>query len=291
MKSLKDIVREAEQKKIAIGHFNISNLEQLKAISHVARKLNLPVLIGTSEGERDYLGIHHTVDLIQSYNKEHSGNGYRLFLNADHTYSLDRVKQAAEIGYDTIVFDGSKLPFEENVKQTKEAVQIAKKINPEILVEGELGYIGTSSKIFKELPEGAAVSKKDMPTQAQAAQFVKETGVDMFAPAVGNIHGMLKDAPNPRLQVDLIKEIKKAVKIPLVLHGGSGIGDEDFLAAIDAGISIIHISTELRVAWRKSLEDVFKNDPEEIASYKIMPGVLEAMGGVVESRLKLFNRI
>lgn len=309
MVNLKEVIKEAERNKVAIGHFNIANLEMLKAISHVAEKLQLPVIIGTSEGERRFLGIHHSVDLIESYNREHAppvgGEGYTLFLNADHTYSLDKVREAAEVGYDSIVFDGGKLPFEENIKQTKEAVRIAKKASvgrpAEIIVEGELGYIGQSSKILKELPEGAAIRLEDLPTPEQAEQFVKETGVDMLAPAVGNVHGMftrqspgdggLSGAANPNLQISRIKEIRKAAGVPLVLHGGSGISDEDFIAAIDAGISVIHISTELRVAWRKSFEEALKNNPEEIAPYKLMPEVLKKMEEVIENRLRLFFKL
>ncbi|MCP6719940.1 MAG: class II fructose-bisphosphate aldolase [Patescibacteria group bacterium] len=291
-KSLIQIIKEAEKKRVAVGHFNVANLEMLKAVSHVAERLQLPVIIGTSEGERGFLGIHHSVDLIASYNKEHAkGSGYTLFLNADHTYSLDKVKDAAEVGYDSIIFDGGKLPFEENVQQTKKAVQIAKKINPEIVVEGELGYIGQSSKVLKELPEGAAIRLEDLPTPEQAEQFVRETGVDMLAPAVGNVHGMLSGASNPNLQIERIREIKDAAKVPLVLHGGSGVSDEDFVAAINAGISIIHISTELRVAWRKSFEEALKNNPEEIASYKLTPEVIEKMEKVIENRLRLFNKL
>lgn len=287
---LKEIVQHAERKGVAIGHFNVANLEMLKAVSHVAARLNVPVIIGTSEGERKYIGVHHAVDLIASYNKEHQKKGgYRLFLNADHTYDLEKVREAAEVGYDTIVFDGSKLSFEENVKQTKEAVQTAKKINPNIIVEGELGYIGKSSKVLKELPKGAAIRLEDLPTPEQAKQFVKETGVDMLAPAVGNVHGLLAGAPNPNLQIDRIKEIKEAVKIPLVLHGGSGVSDDDFRAAIDAGISVVHISTELRVAWRKSWDEVLRDNPDEIAPYKLTPKVITSIEGAVENRVRLFN--
>ena len=290
--SLLEVIKGAEEHGIALGHFNVANLEMLKAVSHVAEKLQLPVVIGTSEGERGFFGIHHSVDLIASYNKEHSKNGgYHLFLNADHTYSLDKVREAAEVGYDAIVFDGAKLTFEENIKQTKEAVKIAKKINKRIIVEGEIGYIGQSSKVLKGLPEGAAINLEDLPTAEQAKKFVKETGVDMLAPAVGNVHGLLAGAPNPNLQIERIRELKEAVKIPLVLHGGSGISDEDFRAAIEAGISLIHSSNELRVAWRNSLEGALKSNSEEIAPYKITPAVVEAVEKVVDNRLRLFNKL
>ncbi len=258
MDSLLRVVKDAEKQGVAIGHFNVSNLEMLKAVSHVAEKLRLPVVVGVSEGERKYIGVRH--------NREHSGKNHRLFLNADHTYSLEKVKEAARAGFDAIVFDGSKLPFRENIKKTREAVRAAKRINKNVLVEGELGFIGQSSKILKGLPKGAVIKPEDLPTAEEALRFVKETGVDMLSPAVGNIHGMFKNAKNPKLNIERIKEIKKAVRVPLVLHGGSGISDRDFRAAIKAGISLIHISTELRVAWRRGLERALKENKDEILS-------------------------
>ncbi|MCX6788707.1 MAG: class II fructose-bisphosphate aldolase [Candidatus Jorgensenbacteria bacterium] len=287
-----EAIENAEKKGIAMGHFNIGNLEQLKAIAHVGVRLNIPIIIGVSEGERAYLGVHHVVDFIKSYNDEHSRDGgFRLFLNADHTHSLDKVREAAEAGFDAILFDGGKLSLEENIAQAKEAVKIVKNIDPSIIVEGELGYIGSSSEILEKLPEGAAIKPEDLTTVEEAKKFVDATGVDMLAPAVGNIHGMFANAPNPRLDIMRVKEIKDAVKIPLVLHGGSGTADEDFTEAINAGISIVHISTELRYIWRKELEIALREHPIEIAPYKVMPEVIKAIEEVVEKRLKLFSKI
>ncbi|MBI2278928.1 MAG: class II fructose-bisphosphate aldolase [Candidatus Brennerbacteria bacterium] len=292
METLLQVIKDAETRKIAISHFNIANLEQLKAIAHVGMRLNVPVIIGVSEGEREYFGVHHVRDLTKSYNDEHAKEGgFRLFLNADHTHSLERAKEAAGVGFDAVLFDEGKLPMEENIQRTKEAVMAVKEASKEALVEGELGYIGSSSKVWKEVPEGAAITPEDMTMPEDAARFVKETGVDLLAPAVGNLHGMFASAPNPRLDIARIKAIREAAGVPLVLHGGSGIVDEDFVAAIDAGISIVHISTELRVAWRKSLEEELKEHPDEISPYKIMPDILTAMEAVVERHLRLFNRI
>ncbi len=296
MKSLKLVIEEAEKNKIAVGHFNISNLEQLKAIARVAIKLNLPVIIGVSEGEREYIGIHHVRDLIDSYNKEHGRNGgFWLFLNADHTHSLDKVKEAVHAGFDAILFDGGRLPLEENIRQTKRTMEMARPIfkfwGRKVLVEGELGYIGSASEIRKRIPEGAAIKPEDLTKPEEAARFVKETGVDLLAPAVGNIHGMLKDAPDPALDIQRIRAIKQAVKIPLVLHGASGNTEEDLLAAIDAGISVIHISTEIRAAWRAGLEKDLKEQPEEVAPYKLMPDAIQKIEEVVEKKLRLFNKI
>lgn len=299
MKSLKELILGAEEKKIAIGHFNIGNLEQLKAIAHVGGRLNVPVIIGVSEGERAYLGVKHVVDFVKSYNEQHAKEGgFRLFLNADHTHSVEKIKEAVEAGFDAVLFDGGKYSLEENIKKTKEAVDVAKSINPNVIVEGELGYIGSSSEILSGVPTGAAIRPEDLTKSEDALRFVKETGVDLLAPAVGNIHGMLARPSesgggfeNPRIDIERIKKIRETAGVPLVLHGGSGIVDEDFIAAINAGISIIHISTELRYIWRKELEEALRENPLEIAPYKVMPEVIKAIEEVVEKRVRLFSKL
>ena len=253
-------------------------------------------MIGVSEGEREYIGIHHVRDLIDSYNKEQGhDDGFWLFLNADHTHSLDKVRDAARSGFDEILFDGGKLSLEENIKQTKQAIKIARPTfrfwRKKILVEGELGYIGSASEVRKDIPEGAAIKPEDLTSPEEAARFVKETGVDLLAPAVGNIHGMPKGVPDYPLNIGRIRAIKKAVGIPLVLHGASGNTDGDLLAAIDAGVSMIHISTELRVAWREGLEKDLKEQPDEVAPYKLTPDAIAAMEELAERKLKLFNKL
>lgn len=288
MRMLKEVINDAQKRGIAIGHFNISELGALKAIAEVAAELKVPVIIGTSEGEREFIDVHDAVALVWDLREKHD---QEIFLNADHTHSLEKVKEAMEAGYDAILFDGGKLPLEENIKQTKEVVDYVKSKNKNILVEGELGYIGSGSTIRKELPTGAAIKPEDLTKPEEAAQFVKETGVDLLAPAVGNIHGMFANAPEPALDIERIRAIKKAAKVPLVLHGGSGNTDADFLAAMDAGVSIIHISTELRVAWRKGMEEDFKKNPDEVAPYKLMATSIDEMKKVLYNRLKLFNRL
>lgn len=292
MSELLDVIRGAEHGRFAIGHFNVSNWEQLKAVAHAGIRLNVPVIVGVSEGERAYVGIHHLRDLVASYNAEHSRRGgFQLFLNADHTHSLEHVREAARVGFNAVLFDGGKLPFEQNIDMTREAVASVRKINSGVLVEGEIGFIGDSSEVLEKAPVGAATAPRELTKPEDAARFVKETGVDLLAPAVGNIHGMLRGVGNPPLDVARIRAIRKAAGVPLVLHGGSGISDSDFLEAIDAGISVIHISTELRVAWRVGLEHSLKTHPEEVAPYKLMPEALAAMENVVERRLRLFGKL
>lgn len=282
---------EAKEKNIAIGHFNISNLEGLWAIFRAAQKLQVPVIIGLSEGERDFVGLPQAVALVKSIREEFD---YPIFLNADHTYSVERVEEAAKAGFDAVIYDGAKLPLEENIKNTKEAVAKAKAASPNILVEAELGYIGSSSKILEAADVEAmhAELEKNLTRVEDAKRFVAETGVDLFAPAVGNIHGKIANMPNPRLYIDHIKNISEAVPVPLVLHGGSGIIDEDFTNAILSGIRIVHINTEIREAYRDALKNsLLTGDAHEVAPYKIMKPAVEAMEQVVEKRLKLFSRM
>ncbi|MDD5547784.1 MAG: class II fructose-bisphosphate aldolase family protein [Candidatus Pacebacteria bacterium] len=285
--NLKEIIREAGNKKTAIGHFNISDLVALKAIFESAQELNVPVIIGTSEGEAGFVDIEQTAALIKSLRQEHN---FPIFLNADHFHSLEGIKKAVAAGYDAVLFDAGKLPIEENIKKTKEVVDYVRSVNPNILIEGELGYIGTSSKIFEGVPEGVSIKPEDLTTQEQAERFVKETGVDLLAPAVGNIHGIISSG-NPNLDIERIKQICKTAGASIVLHGGSGISDKDFISAIEAGVSIIHINTELRIAWRKGVEEGLAENPKEVAPYKILPEAVEEIKKVVRARLKLFNKL
>lgn len=286
MKTLREALKDAAAGGYAVPHFNVTDLAQLRAVARVSRDLETPILVGTSEGERDYIGVSRIVALIRSYREE----GVALYLNADHTHSVERVEEAIRAGYDAAIFDGSSLPFEENVLMTKASVAIARSLNPEAVIEGEVGYIGSGSSLMDALPEGAALSAESMTSPEQAAEFVRETGVDLFAPAVGNIHGMLKNAPNPRLDIPRLQAIKAAAGIGLVLHGGSGIPDEDLVAAVQNGIDVAHISTELRVAWRKGMEAGFAAAPSEVNIAKLMKSPEEAVFEVAMARAMLFLR-
>lgn len=288
MESLKQLIINAEKNKVAIGHFNISDLAGLEGIFEAARELQKPIIIGLSEGEAGFVGHRQAAALIKSLREEYD---YPIFINADHHKSLESIKKAVEAGFDAVLFDAGKLLLEENIKKTKEAVELAKGINPNVLVEAELGYLGASSVILKEIPKDAAIKKEDLTKPEDAKKFIEETKIDLLAPAVGNIHGMFKNAPNPALDIERIEELRRAAGIPLVLHGGSGITDGDFTKAIDAGISIIHINTEIRLAWRQGLEKALKENSEEIVPYKLLPVAVEEIKTVVSKRLKLFNKL
>ena len=287
MKTAKEYILEAQKNKKALGHFNVSNMEGVWAVSRAAKSLNLPVFIGVSEGERDFIGIKEIRAIVTAVKEDLD---HPIFLNADHTYSFDRVKEVVDAGFDSVIIDGAKLSAEDNLKLTQESVQYAKSKNPNILIEGELGYIGQSSKLLNELPEGVNLDPKSLTHPDVAKDFVNKTGIDLLAPAVGNIHGMLKGGGNPALNIERVKEIGEAAGVPLVLHGGSGSSDEDFINAIEAGISIIHINTEIRVAYRDALKKSLQDEPDEISPYKIAKPAMVAMQKVIENRIKLFNR-
>lgn len=288
MKSLLECIAEAREKKTAIGHFNISNLEGLWAVFNAAKERGVPVIVGVSEGERGFVGIKQAVALVKSLREEHD---FPIFLNADHSYSFDKVKEAVDASFDAVIFDGTELSFEENLKVTKRCVDYARQSGKETLVEGELGFIGKSSKVLSAIPSGVKISDEFLTKPEEALRFTRETDIDLLAPAVGNIHGMLKSGMDPALHIDRIREIASAVKIPLVLHGGSGNSSEDFKAAISAGVSIIHVNTELRVAYRKALALALQENPEEIAPYKYLKPPRLAMEKVVLEKLKIFTVI
>jgi fructose-bisphosphate aldolase class II len=288
MRGLRDVLQQAQKNGVAVGHFNVADLVLLKAVFAAAQELKVPVMVGVSEGEREFLGVRQIAALVRSLREEFD---FPIFLNADHTHSLAKAVEAAKAGFDSIVFDLSALPFEENVRQTKEAIGVLKAINPDILIEGEIGDIGTGSEIHDTAPD----LTRGLTSPEQAKQYVDATGVDILAPAVGNMHGMLKSMvegeTKKHLDIPRIAAIKAATQVPLTLHGGSGTEDEDFRRAIAAGINVVHINTELRVAWRRGLEEGLAKKPDDVVPYKILPFAVEAVKQVALSRLRLFNRM
>jgi ketose-bisphosphate aldolase len=286
MKHLRSALEDSDQNRVAIGHFNVSDIVALRAAFDAARELQVPVLIGVSEGERNFIGVRQIAALVKSLRDEYD---YPIFLNADHTHSLDRALEAARAGFDEIIFDRSSLDFESNVKETKEGVEAIKSIDPEIVVEGEIGYIGTSSTIHDEVPAGVGV----LTTPEEAKQFVDETKIDVLAAAVGNMHGLLPSMvageTHKHLNIRRIREIKQATDAFLTLHGGSGTDDADFTAAIEAGMNIVHINTELRLAWRRGIETALREHPDEIVPYKLLPTAYDYIRTVAHDRLQLFN--
>ncbi len=301
MSSLNEILQRATKEGWAAGHFNASTLEQMRVICRVCKELGSPAIIGTSEGEREHMGLLEAVALRQALRHEF---GIPIFLNADHSKSVESAKAAIDAGYDSIHVDLSAEPFESNVKGTAEVVAYAKKQEAphqsklgtgqagsrqqDLNVEGELGYLRGESKVQKEKIE---VRPEDFTDPKQAAEFVEKTGVDRLAIAVGNIHGISLD--EPALDIERISKIRAAVPpaCALVLHAGSGIPDDQIRAAIKAGIANIHINTDIRVAFVGGLREQLARHPEETTPYKLFPKAEEAMAKVVREKLMLFGSV
>jgi fructose-bisphosphate aldolase class II len=287
MATLYGVLKQAETDGVAIGHFNVSDLLTLKAVFESASDQNVPVIVGVSEGERQFLGVRQIAAMVKSLRDEYD---FPIFLNADHSHSLASAMEAAKAGFDWIVFDVSTLPLEENIRQTRTAVETLKAIRPEILVEGEIGDIGSGSEIH----DTARDVRKGLTTPAQAREFVEETRIDTLAPAVGNMHGMLKSmvagATKKRLDIERIRAIKEQTRVFMTLHGASGTDDGDLRRAIAAGITVVHINTEVRLAWRQGLDSALSTHPNEIVPYKILPPVIDSVKRRVAARLALFSK-
>jgi len=283
-----DVINKATSEGKAVGHFNISNLEAFNAIVKTAKKLNVPVIIGVSEGERDFVGVSNAVALVASARKTGGADGRsaEIFLNADHTYSYERSVEAIDAGFDSVIIDCASKSKEESIEVTKRVVEYAK--DKGVLVEGELGYIGQSSKVLDALPEGVSIDPDSLTQPSEAHDFTEKTAVDLLAPAVGNVHGLIRGG-NPALNIERIKEIKEATGVPLVLHGASGITDEELHLAVLAGISVVHYNTELRVAYRDALIKSLAENKDEVAPYKYLKAGEDAIAEVVEKKLRIMN--
>lgn len=285
MKTLKQYFQEAKVGRWAIGHFNFSTADQLRAIVEAAAELKVPVMAATSEGEADFVGRDQAIALVRSYQKE----GHDVFLNADHHKSWETTKAAIDAGYDSVLIDASKLPYEENIALTKKVVdyarEVAKSSGREIPVEGELGYLKGSSEVQKKVE----ISREDYTKPEEAKDFVARTGVDRLAIVFGNIHGIVTEQEE-HLDIETLKNVAAAVPgMTLVLHGASGLKDEEIKVAIQNGISNIHINTELRVAYHEALEGELEKEPGQTTPYKFLKPPYELTKKVVEKKLRLFS--
>ncbi|MCD6410647.1 class II fructose-bisphosphate aldolase [bacterium] len=276
MKSLKYFFKKAKKEKWAIGQFNFSTLEQLKAIVSAAERLKSPVILGTSQGEVNFFGIEEATLLRDLYRKKFP----YIYLNLDHGKDIDLIKKAIDLGYDCVHFDGSILNLQENLKITNKIVKYAHKKG--CLVEGEIKSIHGGSEIHKELPKEVLFEDIE-----KAKEFVKKTDIDSLAINIGNLHGVYKKPI--RLNIKHLKKIKEEISVFLVLHGGSGTSKKDIKEAIKNGVVKINVNTELRIAWKKSLTGSLKK--KIIKPYKILPPVIKAISDLVQEKIGIFESI
>lgn len=251
----------------ALLHYNVSTFEQIKAGILAVKETNIPLIFGVSEGERNYLGEDLIKDIVDFYKKD-----LPVFLNADHSKSYESAKRALDLNYDAVLFDGSEYSFEENIKITKELIDYRNAFlfyrqEGDILIEGEIGYLPGKSEIQKEVE----VKKEFFTEPEEALKFVTETKVDLLAVSIGNFHGITE--VEPVLDFDRGRQIYEVVKIPLVLHGGSGISIENLKRAIISGFKIIHLNTEFRKIWKEELQKDLAE--QTVTPYKILDSVVE----------------
>jgi len=279
------LMRRSRDQHFAVGAFNIDNQETLIAIAKAAQKLNAPVMIEVSDGEVKALGLENVRDMVDNYKKEYS---IEMYINLDHSPTVEACKRAIDAGYEFIHIDISQANHEaseeEIITKTKEVVEYASFTGA--LVESEPHYFGGSSNVHTENIDYDEI-KKTFSTPEGAKAFVDATGVDTFAVAIGNLHGKY---PVPKeLDLELLGRIRQAIDCNISLHGGSGTPLHYFEEACKIGVSKVNINSDMRYAFRKTLEQVLADNPEEYAVVKLMPPVYEAVMAVVEEKIKAFG--
>lgn len=272
--NMKKMLEDAKEKKYAVPHFNINNLEWTKFILEECNKNNSPVILGVSEGALKYMGGCKTVvDLVNNL-ITHLQINIPVALHLDHGSSFDVCKCAIDNGFTSVMIDASKYELNKNIEITKQVVMYSK--NHNVTVEGEVGHVGEGNNLGILYAE-----------VADCVQFCKESGVDFLAPALGSVHGLYTG--EPKLNFERMKEISYQTNLPLVLHGGTGIYDEQIKKAIDCGITKININTELQIAWSKAVREYLKNNSEVYDPRKIIKSGEEALKQCVKNKIYLLS--
>ena len=269
----------------AVGAFNIDNQETLIAVARAAQKMDSPVLVEVSDGEVKAMGLENVRDMVDNYKDEY---GVEMFLNLDHSPSVEASKKAIDAGYEFIHIDISQANHdasdEEIVAKTREVVEYARFTGA--LVESEPHYFGGSSNVHDEAINYDEI-RKTFSTPEGARAFVEATGIDTFAAAIGNLHGKY---PVPKeLDLELLQRIREAIGCQISLHGGSGTPAHYFEEAAKIGVSKININSDMRYVFRKTLEKVLADNPDEYAIVKLMPEVYRAVQEVVEEKIQSFG--
>lgn len=281
----RDAMARARKSHYALGAFNLDNQETLIAVVRAAVKKKAPLMVEVSHGEVEALGLENVRDLVDNYKAEF---GIEMYINLDHSPTVEAAKAGIDAGFEFIHIDISQQNHdateEEIIAGTKEVVEYARLTGA--LVESEPHYFGGGSNKFTKAFDYDEI-KKTFTTPEGAKAFVAATGIDTYAAAVGNLHGQY---PVPkRLDLELLKEIRAAIDCNISLHGGSGTPGHYFKDAVKIGVTKININSDMRVAYRDTLERVLKENKTEYAVIKLMDEVIDAVQAVVESKLETFN--
>lgn len=279
------LMQRSRQQHFAVGAFNIDNQETLIAVCKAAQKTHSPVLVEVSDGEVQAIGLENIRDLVDNYKAEY---GLEMYINLDHSPSVEKAKRGIDAGFEFIHIDISQANHdasdEEIIAKTKEIVTYAKFTGA--VVEAEPHYFMGSSNVHTEAIDYEEI-RKTFSTPEGSAAFVESTGIDTFAAAIGNLHGKY---PVPKeLDLDLLARIRDAVQCNISLHGGSGTPLHYFAEAAKIGVSKVNINSDMRYAFRKTLEKVLADNPDEYAVVKLMPEVYGAVQAVVEEKISAFG--
>ncbi len=281
----RNLMERSRKEHFAVGAFNLDNQETLKAVANAAKKKNAPVLVEVSHGEVEALGIDNVRDMVDNYKADY---GIEIYVNLDHSPSVEAAIEGIEAGFEFIHIDVSQANHDATEAQiidaTKRVVACAKLTGA--LVESEPHYFGGGSNVFDKKFDYDEI-KKTFSTPESAKHFVDATGIDTFAAAIGNLHGHY---PVPKkLDLELLKRIRKAIDCNISLHGGSDTPLHYFEEAARIGVSKININTDMRMAYRATLERVLKENPSEVAVVKLMDEVIAAVQKVVEAKIDSFG--
>lgn len=257
--SMKEMLESAKEGKYAVPQFNINNLEWTRFILEECQKNNSPVILGVSEGACKYMGGFTTIYDMTNDLMEYLNITIPVALHLDHGSCFEVCKEAIDAGFKSVMIDASKYELDENIRMTKEVTDYAK--NFEVSVEAEIGHVGGQED---ENNSGILYAEVD-----ECIELVNQTNIDFLAPALGSVHGLYKG--EPKLNFERMEEIKEKTNLPLVLHGGSGIYDEQLKTAISCGICKINFNTELQIAWNDALREEMKHnkayDPRKVIKF------------------------
>lgn len=274
---LKDLLASAEKGGYAVGAFNVNNMEIVQGIVAAANETESPVILQASQGAIKYAGLRFVVALARIAEAEAK---VPVALHLDHGTSFEQAMACIREGFSSVMFDGSHLPLEENIRWTSLVVQVAHAVG--VSVEGEIGRIGGTEDDISVSEWEASLADPD-----EAVRFAKETGIDALAAAIGSAHGFYKG--EPKLDFDRLERIHKDTGLPMVLHGGSGIPDDAIKRAIQLGVRKINVDTELRHAFVTRMREVMAERPDEIDPRKILGPAKEALQQKVKEKIVLFG--
>ena len=275
---MKEVLQIAQKNNFALPAFNISSLPMLLGVVETAERLHAPVILEVHPDELSYV----TPAFIETMKKIAHTSPVPIVIHLDHGSCFQDVELTIACGFTSVMIDGSTLPYDENVKQTKEVVEFAHKHG--VSVEAELGTIG---KIGTSLEGGCSHIVYTDPQQAK--EFVECTGIDTLAIAIGTAHGIYPKGFTPKLQLDLLKEIRRIVDIPLVLHGGSSNADNEVETAVKLGICKVNISSDIKSAYFKEMRQVLDEHQDWIEPNQIEPYCIARASLVIEEKIKLFH--